>query len=69
MHGAIVQRNGALFVCQEHFLHGSREPQNPWGSFSSGITTAVGSGGDFPRGGGISISNEELCWKTYSKEE
>lgn len=44
MHGAIVQRNGALFVCQERFLHDSREPQSPWGSFSCGTTTAAGPG-------------------------
>lgn len=69
MHRAIVQRNGALFVCQERFLHNSREPQNPWGSFSSGTTTTAGPGGAFPGGGGISISGDELCWKTCSKEE
>lgn len=69
MHGAIVQRNGALFVCQKHFLHNSREPQNLWGSFSSGTTTAADPGGAFPGGGGISTSSDDLCWKAYSKEE
>lgn len=36
MHGAIVQRNGVLFKCQERTLHNAREPRSPGGSFSGG---------------------------------